>query len=168
MRLVQILAASVALVVPCIAAAQTHPCNPPVGSFPRLQIAPQPPRSSDAISITVGEYNFVPAAVTSTVRGTTIDVTLYGQFNTFSVPLPPGCGTVQVGPMPVGTYQVRYLLGGQIVGTPTTLRATVSVDVVPDLSAIPTLSVVDLIATAVGLALTGGLFLGHSRPSHKS
>jgi len=169
MRLVQIIGVGFALVLPCIAAAQTlQPCSPPGGPFPRLQVAPQPPTSSTETSITVGEYNYIPTAITSAVNGTTVDVTLYGYFNLFSVPLPAGCGTVQLGPLPVGTYQIRYFLGGQIVGTPTTLRAMVSVDVVPDPSAIPTLSLVHLIAAAVGLALIGGFSLGDGRPLGKS
>jgi len=41
MRLVQIIGIGFALVLPCVAAAQTlQPCSPPGGPFPRLQVAP--------------------------------------------------------------------------------------------------------------------------------
>jgi len=143
---------ALACLVPGFAAAQFVPC--PYVPVPYLAIAPLHPTSAQPLAVTVAEYNFLPMAIARSVSGNIVDVTLSGHYNPSPVAIVTACGTVSVGPLPPGTYTVRFLLA---LADPPTLRATAVVDVGPDASAIPVLSspsllfVASLVVGALGI-----------------
>ena len=126
---------ALAYLVSGLAAAQFVPC--PYVPVPYLAVAPLRPTSAQPLAVTVAEYNFLPIALTRSVNSNTVDVTLSGNYNPSPIAIVTACGTVNVGPLPPGTYTVRFLLS---VAGPPTVRASTVVDVGGDGFAIPALS----------------------------
>ncbi len=62
-------------------------------SPPPIAVAPQSASASETVQLTVSRGNFISKRVTGAVTGNTIDVTLYGYYNSLAVALPPSCGT---------------------------------------------------------------------------
>lgn len=162
MTALRLFAISFLLAVSAAASAQFQTCTPP--SIPYLDVNPRQADDRQTISITVGESSFNPSALTQSIGQGTIDVTMYGSPISMGLQFPPVCGTVQVGPLPAGPYQVRYFLGRATTGSPTMLLATTNLNVVgtAPVPALGNLAIV-LLASAMALLAVTGLNRGRLR-----
>jgi hypothetical protein len=124
---------------------------------PLLGITPPAPNASQVIEIRVSASSFVPPfSTTAVVQDGQINIT----FRARQTQYPPpeiACGSVLVGPLPAGNYQINLLWLDQFALPTATpgLMGTSSLAVTPDLSMVPAMSDAGLAALGFLLSVVG-------------
>lgn len=103
-------------------------CNTASAPAGYIAVSPVVPTDSTPVTITVGQYSYVPESVAVVVQGNTIDVTLSATNVGFQPSPPTGCLSSVVGPLAPGDYTIALRLfdplapqSGAIFLTSTTL-----------------------------------------------
>jgi hypothetical protein len=125
---------------------------------PEILISPGTPTSTDIVHITVNTFAFCYVSgptngITTAITGSTIQITAILTCTGLTTPPPPLSFSQDVGPLPPGTYQVRY--SANTSASPPGLLATITFQVIGVAAAIPTLDKYAMILLMMLVTLIG-------------
>jgi hypothetical protein len=75
-----------------------------------LDVNPAVPDATQEVTLTVGQFDFIPSALSTQVNGDTINVLLAGQPIDFTTPPTTTCLSTEVGPLAAGSYTLKVVL----------------------------------------------------------